>query len=794
MRIADRLLRLAAAVALAAIASSAAAGGPLIVDPVTRKAWVYGPGTVPVFYDLGNFAVVSDWNNYPAQVTLDNAAGAAVVRKGFTDWSSIPTSSLRAQVRGDFASIGLPDIDGSNAGLVIGTFNGGGIHVIFDTDGSVMENFFGVGPNVLGISSPELADEATGYITESWTVLNGQAVSFDDVNAAQYQGVATHEFGHSVGLAHTQTSGGAYYFGPVSGESVGPQSCTALPYRTDVTSADVETMNPFANPTPPNGTGIALANIHTTDDKAAISDLYPAPGWPSAFGTISGKVLDVDGKTPLTGVNVIARNLDDPFTDASSTLTGAWTQGQFGADGTYTFHGLKPGGRYVVYVDAIVAGGYPTPPLWFLPGAERFYAGAGGNSGNSQPFDPCAYQAITARAGKIVQADIAFERVRGAPVLLSLGYGAGGTAITGDGSTVVGNYGRGGPPFRWTEKTGVVPMDVSTTGDMTNISRNGKYVSTTLLDASGTNIGAFRWDVKSGWLPVDPVGACGTDTTTSFGVADDGAVFGLAYNTCDDFKPFRWTPKTGTKLFPTATRRADGTPASGRMTRISSDGSVLAGWEANYDWVDPLAGDRLAVVWVNGVPSQVKDANGLALNEVWTVSGDGKVIGGGLFAGQAPLGNGWRKRVDRPDLEYFAPLSPDASPANPYSMNRDGSVMAGFSGDPFFSWDPAPMLWTTEMGSVDLDQFLQRQGTAMEQYVSLWSPMAFSDDGTVLTGWGIGVQGYAGWVLRIPKAFVCHLERDEKGEGHTVSASFPKGFDEHLKHGDAIGPCPNHQE
>jgi hypothetical protein len=547
-------------------------------------------------------------------------------------------------------------------------------------------------------------------------------------------------------------------------------------------------MNPFANPTPGTGTGIYLANIHTTDDHAAISDLYPGTGWPAAFGTITGKVLDVDGKTPLTGVNVIARNLDDPFTDANSTLTGAWTQGLFGPDGTFTLHGLKPGARYAVYVDAIVMGGYPTPPLWFLPGAERFWNGPTGKRGSGQPFDPCAYQPITVRAGAPFQADIVFERVRNAPVLFSLGYAAGATSVTGDGSTVVGNFGRGGPPFRWTEKTGVVPMDVATTGDMTNISRNGKYIATTLLDANNTNIGAFRWDERNGWLPVDPAGTCGTDTTTSFGVADDGSVFGLAYNTCDDFKAFRWNPRSGTHLYRSAGLKPDGTPRNGRMNRISSDGSVMAGWEEN-EW-----GGRVAVAWVDGKPSEIRDASGGELNEATAVSGNGKMIGGGTFDGTPVAGYGWRKRIDQPELEWIAPLSPDSSPLTPYTMNRDGSVMAGFSGDPFFSFDPAPMLWTKEMGPVDLDQFLVRQGTALEQWASLWSPIAMSDDGTVIAGWGLGIQDYAGWVLQIPKAFVCHLEKEERGEGHTISAAFPMSFDEHLKHGDSVGPCPNHKE
>ena len=70
-------------------------------------------------------------------------------------------------------------------------------------------------------------------------------------------------------------------------------------------------MYPYINPYV-GGTGMAQANLHTTDTLASFSDLYPGPGWPSSYGTITGKMYDIDGKTELTGVNVIARNIADP--------------------------------------------------------------------------------------------------------------------------------------------------------------------------------------------------------------------------------------------------------------------------------------------------------------------------------------------------------------------------------------------------------------------------------------------------------------------------------------------------
>jgi hypothetical protein len=370
---------------LAIMASVSHAGGPLLIfDPATRTPWAYS-GAVPVYTDRG------------ALGPLSNNTADGIVATSYAEWTAVTTAVFSAAVAGSFQSIGLPDITGSNAGLVIGPFNGGGIHVIYDDDGSVTSNFFGAPPGVLGIASPEFG--SAGTLTESWVVLNGASVNPADTGGASFAGVFTHEFGHSINLAHTQTNGAVGFFG----DDIGPAGCTP-PYGGLPLVSDLETMYPFLDPSP-GGAGVEQATVDRLDDIAALSNVYPASGWPGTFGTIEGRVFASDGTTEITGVNVIARNLAAPWSDALSALSGDFTQGNLGRDGLYTFNGLTPGADYVVYIDAIVAGGFSTTPSGVPGGAEEFYNGASEGS-DPNTDDRCASVSLTAAAGSPITADI----------------------------------------------------------------------------------------------------------------------------------------------------------------------------------------------------------------------------------------------------------------------------------------------------------------------------------------------------------------------------------------------------
>ncbi|HVX66874.1 MAG TPA: IPT/TIG domain-containing protein [Bryobacteraceae bacterium] len=155
------------------------------------------------------------------------------------------------------------------------------------------------GPTVRGdVVQPENGD-AFVPITQSVVILNKDLSARPSYSSGFFL-TATHELGHALGLQHTFTS------------SI---------MSTDATRASTK------------------ASPLGADDAAAISLLYPTPGFTAKTGSLSGRVTMAGGSVALASVVAI-----QPQGQAISTLTHP--------DGTYRIDGLMPG-NYYVYVHAL---------------------------------------------------------------------------------------------------------------------------------------------------------------------------------------------------------------------------------------------------------------------------------------------------------------------------------------------------------------------------------------------------------------------------------------------------------
>ena len=761
------------------------AGGPLIIfNNEQRIPYRYDvTSPVPVYTDLGLFgAAIPGW--IPE---VSNERGDEVVAFALKQWTDVETSSFQAQVAGDFASIGLPDAnDAATAAQVIGAENGGGIHVIYDADAMIMQTFFGAPSTTLGIASPEFADFETGVITESWVIINGQGRSYGDDNIEKYAGVVTHEFGHSINLAHSQTNGAIAFFG----DGYGPNGCTSLPYPKTLTLNQIETMYPYIQP---NATGKPQSTVDMGDDKVAISDIYPTEAYLASKASITGRVLMPGGKSGITGVNVIARNLDNPYADAVSAMSGDYVRVEAGNDGSFTLNGLTPGARYALYTDGIRSpGSFATMAALYTPGPEEFYNGANEND-DALSDDPCSSEPLTVTAGSSTQADITLNTVKGAPKFRPMVPNTVPTSITTDGRTIGGAiYGIG--TFRYTDEKGYEQLG-DTPSISPKISRDGSsFVGEKQLGADRLSIQASILKFGGEWqaIPVPtpdaPVVAAPCDTTSSsYGVADGGkAATGLIWIDANGDEPgggcrawpFLWTANGGTKVLPLPSMETK----AARPNNMSADGSTVVGW-----WEDPNGnGTRFGLRWENGVVHQFSTP-GLTVGEAYNATPDGSTIVG-MNAG--PNWEAWRW-TRTGGVKLLGRLAP-AGPAIASALSDDGNVVAGLSGTTFGSpWEPATsytFLWTPELGTVDFPQFLMSQGTWLDGY-RFNNVTAMNGDGTKLIGTANGPLGTTGYIVELDKVDVCHAPPGNPANHQTINVPFRGSMADHLKHGDTVGAC-----
>ncbi|MFT6097652.1 MAG: hypothetical protein ACJAYF_000185 [Arenicella sp.] len=273
---------------------------------------------------------------------------------------------------------------------------------MFDDTGEIFDLLFGAGSGILEFAGLEFLDEPTCSIVEGFSFLNGPAIdSLDGL-----LDLMVHEFGHYSNLAHTLVNGQIYGNGDPSGPGADDTTFGTAPSPFDPGFDVIETMFPFLFSDIDQ-----VARTPHADDETALSRLYPENDFAATTGSISGTVRF--GNAKVTGINVIARNLANPFEDAvsaiSSDFTRDYSQGN-ALTGTYTLSGLTPGAEYAVFVNELLSGAdrFSTPAS-SPPGPEEYFNGAN-ESGDGNIDIPSDFTIITPVAGAPVNnADIIFN-------------------------------------------------------------------------------------------------------------------------------------------------------------------------------------------------------------------------------------------------------------------------------------------------------------------------------------------------------------------------------------------------
>ena len=421
------LLRAALAVALA-IPSPAPAGGPLFVGGPsfgTEGQFIVWDTSTPVPYRIDGGPL----SRTPSGTdVLSNAIGASRVQGMFQNWENVPTANIRFANAGAIQNVppNFSDGDVSNvsefASVADDCDAGNQNPIIFDADGSLFASLIG-DPSVIGFAGNCKIDGTTGRIVSAMAVLNGifqdgvDSGNNFELSAAHFDEAFTHEFGHFVGLDHSQIN--------VSILNGQPLACSAdnlagLPLMFPVLFCQAR--------------ATAGLPMLSPDDLAWISRLYPetasGPGqtpYNNAYGTIRGTVFFSDGITHAQGVNLIARRVSDGISsngDETKRIT-------FSAVSGYRFTG-RPGqsvttnsppskfgshdtqligvyeipvtpGTYTVQVESIDPGfasgssvGPVDPPI-ANPGMNEFW-----NTAESATDTPSLTSTITITAGQTV--------------------------------------------------------------------------------------------------------------------------------------------------------------------------------------------------------------------------------------------------------------------------------------------------------------------------------------------------------------------------------------------------------
>ncbi len=383
------------------------AEGPLFVGGPPSAAVPNSVPGLPFVWNSGsntdssaaftNNTTLNYWTDQGTLGALSKTQADALVAMSFGAWQSVPTTFIAFTKAGDLSA----NVTASNFFAVANALeacsvplSASGIAkpvtVIYDTDGSIIKAE-GEDPNlVLGEASPVCAfsNGTTNFFSRGLAILNGKPLTSGQGTQTDLESTMIHEFGHLIGLDHSQINLHCF---------TNTKVCTA----SDMAGVPVMfpvLLQPNTSPTTDDQTAVAALYSETTNPPPSGKVLF------TSLGRIQGNIRFTDGITAAQGFNVIARNTSDPGTIAVSNVSGflftadagnvvvpsSLTEEPFGSHdmalyGFFDIPGLPPG-TYTLEVEGINNSG--VFPFVFGSGLNPI-----GELGFQFPFpNPCSPQ------------------------------------------------------------------------------------------------------------------------------------------------------------------------------------------------------------------------------------------------------------------------------------------------------------------------------------------------------------------------------------------------------------------